>query len=313
MSTIDARWLALGNPTLNTGAFYEACNGDTKWRNEGDELSGKWTSFTVGSADSSLVAPEWITEQRSVLGESTDDFRVRVLGLPPRESLDQFITPELASAAMSRKVELFPRWPLVLGVDVARQGADSSVIVPRRGRIVYDRIQKYPDYDLRQLRDAIAFEIMWWREEKGLKVRAVFIEGGGSIGWGVIEMLWDMGYSQVVPVNPGARSIEPELYSNTRCEMYGQLKNWLLDGGQLPNDSDLFKDLINLRTKPDAAMRLKLWSKDEMRRKGIKSTDNSDALALTWGGMVELEPEKRGDRWDEEDYTGRDKRDWMTG
>lgn len=72
--------------------------------------------------------------------EWSDEFRVRVAGLPPRFDATQFIPRELVLQAMGRSIDLFPRWPLVLGIDVGHTN-DRSVIVPRRGRKVLDNIR----------------------------------------------------------------------------------------------------------------------------------------------------------------------------
>lgn len=311
MSTQGARWIALGNPTQNTGTFYEICNGKLKWRRPGDELLGRWHSFTIGSHESPFVSQAWIEEQKATLGEHSDEYRVRVLGLPPREAPDQFIPPALVDEAMARTTPIYERWPLVLGVDVARQGNDRSVIVPRRGFVVPDRIRTFSGLSLKQLAHCVADEIRFWREEHGLHVRACFIEGGGSIGWGVIEELWDLGYEVVRDVNPGERSVEPDRFANKRCEMWGYLKEWLESGrADLPQDGELRDDLITPLKKPDAAMRLRLESKDEMRRRGVRSPDMGDALALTFAAPVELEREKRRDPYDiEEEWA--DPLSWM--
>lgn len=50
------------------------------------------------------------------------------------------------------------------------------------------------------------------------EVRAVFIEGGGSLGWGVIEDLWALGFEQVRDVNPASRSTDPDRFSNKKLK-----------------------------------------------------------------------------------------------
>jgi hypothetical protein len=295
MTTAGAKWLIVGNPTLNTGYFYEACNGRLKANDTEDERLGKWVAFTIGSPESSFVTKEWVEEQRATLRE--DEFRVRVLGLPPREAPDQFISPELVDEATRRTVQPYHRWPLVLGVDVARQGNDLSVIVPRRGLIVPDRIRSYHGLSLKQLAWKVAEEIRLWREEDELPPSAVFIEGGGSIGWGVIEELWELGFEIVHDVNPGQASAEKELYANKRCEMWGKMKDWLEQGGQIPVNGDLRADLIIPKRKPDPAMKLRLESKDEIRNRTRRSPDYADALALTFAAPVDLLPEKKRDSY----------------
>lgn len=118
MSTAGARWLILGNMTRPEGYFYEAVHGKLRWRRKGDEANGLWRSHVVASYESPFVDPGWVEEMRHSLGEDSDDYRVRVLGLPPRYSSDQCVPAGLVQEAQGREVEMFERWPLILGVDV---------------------------------------------------------------------------------------------------------------------------------------------------------------------------------------------------
>ena len=302
MSTAGARWLALGNPTRNEGMFYEVCNGKMKWRRDGDEKHGKWRSYTIGSPQSSMVDDGWVEEQKIILGAESDDFRVRVLGLPPRTAADQFIPGQLVYEAAGRDPQESERQPLILGVDVARQGGDRSVIIPRKGFVLRDRIRSVtyePGAHLKNIARTVAEEVHYWREECGEEVKAIFIEGGGSIGWGVIEELWELGYEQCQDVNPGARSTDPERFVNMRCQMWGEMKEWFESNrAAVPNNEELLEDLLSVRKKADQAMRVRLETKDEMRKRGARSPDYADALALTFGAPVELLPAQRVDNYD---------------
>jgi len=312
MSTDGARWLKLGNPTENTGDFYECCFGEQKWRKPGDEHEGKWKAHVVGSPDSPLVSKQWVKEQEFALGKDTDKFRVRILGLPPREADNQFISPGSVDRAMERTIKINERWPLVLGVDVSRQGGDRSVICPRRGLYVPDRIVEFNNSTLKELTHKIVEEIHYWRSEHGLEPQAINIEGGGSIGWGVIEDLWEWGYDKVFAISPGGASHSPKDFANKRCEMWGSARTFLDDDtGQLPNCRPLFKDLIEPKTKPDNALRLKLETKDEMRRRKVRSPDYGDAFALTFATPVDLLPDKGVDIYGQDGDYHDDDHDWM--
>ncbi|MGE0716288.1 MAG: hypothetical protein AB7P02_12675 [Alphaproteobacteria bacterium] len=315
MSTDGARWLAIGNPTQNSGHFYEACNGRFRWRREGDELLGRWKAHTIGSPDSSLVSRAWVEEQRHSLGEDSDEFRVRVLGQPPRLAPGQFISHELVESAIERKVQIFDRWPLVLGVDVARQGGDRSAIVARRGNVILDRIHVFQNLTLKQLAHKVADEINYYREEFGLETGGVFIEGGGSLGWGVIEELWELGYPMVQDVNPGAGSSEPERFVNKRCEMWGYFAEWFESRRvHIPRSQALLDDIVAIKRKPDAAMKLRLISKDEIRSAGGRSPDVGDAAALTFAAPVSLRPVEQVDRYRRGDSPSQDDPlAWMAG
>lgn len=294
MTTAGARWLLLGNSTRSEGYFYDAVHGKLKARRKGDTGRGMWNSFIVPSWDSPFVDPSWVEEMKAQLGEDSDEYRVRVCGLPPRFDAEQYIARELVSAAMEREVATFKRWPLILGVDVGR--GDRSVILPRRGRKVLDKVEIIRGSRTTDFARRIAEEIIFYREEEGLKAQVVLEELG--MGVGVVETLEDMGYAdQVWGVNTGVAATESDLYTNLRCEMWALCKEWLEGQVELPNVSQLMDDLLTIKRKPSATGKLRLETKEEMRRRNLPSPDVGDALALTFAVPFDLLPEKREDAW----------------
>jgi len=107
---------------------------------------------------------------------------------------------------------------------------------------------------------------------------AIFIDVGG-LGAGVVDRCLQLGYD-VIGVDFGSKPID-QRYSNRRCEMYANLKRWLEDGGILPDDQRLLSDLSSARYEFDSANRMRLESKDKIRKRLGTSPDMADALALT--------------------------------
>lgn len=298
MTTPGARWLLLGNSTRNEGYFFDAVHGKMKARKPGDLKRGMWNSFVIPSTASPFVDPRWVEEMRIQFGDDSDEYRVRVLGLPPRFDAQQFIPREFVTRAMERRVDTFERWPLILGCDVGR--GDRSVIVPRRGRKVVNKVEILKGERTMDFARRIAGEIKFYRDEHGLEGQAIIEELG--MGVGVVETLEDMGYAdQVWGVNTGDSASEGgrDLYTNLRCEMWAELKIWLEGNVELPNVPELLDDLTVLKRKPSANGKLRLETKDEMRRRGVRSPDVGDALALTFAVPFDLLPSKKAsDAWD---------------
>lgn len=303
MTTSGARWLLLGNPTRNEGYFYDCTHGKLVARRPGDLGDGLWKSFVIPSWESKFVDPQWVEQMRTQYGEESDEFRVRVAGLPPRYDAEQFIAREHVAAAMERKVKMFDRWPLVLGIDVGHVN-DRSTIVPRRGRIVPDRIKIIKGERTTDFARRIVEEILYYREFEGLDANCVIEEIG--MGVGVVETIEDMGYSdRVWGINTGARAYEDELFLNLRCEMWANLKEWLEGDVQLPNNPDLNDDLCSIKRKASGSTnKLKLESKEEMRRRGLKSPDIGDGLALSFAVQFDLLPERHNDLWNSNENSG---------
>lgn len=86
-------WGVFGNPTRNTGRFRE-CFGRFRHR---------WHLWQVGSRATKLTNKEQINQWIADYGEDSDFVRVRVRGVFPRAGDMQFISTEMAEAAMSDK------------------------------------------------------------------------------------------------------------------------------------------------------------------------------------------------------------------
>jgi hypothetical protein len=99
----------------------------------------------------------------------------------------------------------------------------------------------------------------------------------------------------VTDVRFGAKSDRAQIeqdrpigYANKRAEIWGSMRTWLRDGA-IDNDPELIADLTGveygyvLRDGRDA---IQLERKEDMKRRGLASPDNGDALALTFAYPV---------------------------
>jgi hypothetical protein len=281
-------WCAFGNPTRNTGRFRE-CFGSLRHRWNHQQVDSRSVSFT----NKEQIA-QWVTDY----GEDSDFVRVRVRGEFPRAGSLQFIDSERVEEAMQRALTRDTGLPLIMGVDIARQGEDQTVIRFRQGvdaRSV--PAMKFRIPDLMQVASRVAEQINIH------KPAACFVDATG-IGAGVFDRLAQMGYAQVVGVNFGGKSDRTTstdaaaLYANKRAEMWGHLKDWCRTGC-LPEDRDLQADLIGVEYGYDAANAILLEKKEDMRRRGLASPDDGDALALTFAYPVAARDEKLTRRTDD--------------
>lgn len=163
----------------------------------------------------------------------------------------------------------------ILGVDVARFGSDRSVIQKRQGLAAFEP-KIFEDIDNMTLAGMVAQTINEWQPD------AVFIDSGR--GEGVIDRLRQLGYF-VTEVNFGGKALNPT-YNNKRSEMWDNIRMWLDDGGALPNNTDLKTDLCVPLYKFDNSNRMQLESKDDIKKRGGRSPDLGDALALTFSYPV---------------------------
>ncbi len=168
--------------------------------------------------------------------------------------------------------------PLVVGVDPARFGDDRSVIVVRQG-LRMEKPMIHHGVDNMQLAGLVA-QVIDDRDPD-----AVFIDVGG--GAGVIDRLRQLDY-YIVEVPFGGKANQPNLFVNRRAEMWWQVKEWLGNGGSIPNDTALKAELSTPTYWFDAVGKRCLESKDEIKKRlqGGGSPDIADALALTFAYPV---------------------------
>jgi len=69
---------------------------------------------------------------------------------------------------------------------------------------------------------------------------------------------------------------------NKRAEMYGDFRQFLIEGGAIPDDDDLASDISGPKEKWRANNDWLLESKQDMKGRGIRSSDLSDACVLTF-------------------------------
>ena len=186
---------------------------------------------------------------------------------------------------MSRgPMEVPPTGGLMVGIDVARFGDDKTVLSFRRGRVLLKQVA-WTKHDLVQTAARARNEIAAYN----MRPDQIAVDTIG-IGAGVADMMrgWypdkvdnrtQRVVKTVVDVNSSLRLDDGQNY-NLRAYMASHLKLWLA-GASIPNDQELKTDLTALRYSYRGG-ELLLESKDDAKRRGIKSPDRFDSLALTF-------------------------------
>jgi hypothetical protein len=259
------------NPRRNTGPFFECFH---KFRN-------RWRRRQIDSREVEDTDKKVLNDIIADHGEDSDEARVEVKGMFPRQGDKQFISNDLVRDAVERELDpqenADPWAPLIMGVDPARYGDDSSVIRFRQGRNA--RVipaTKLKGVDNMTLANRCAELISKYNPD------AVFIDAGN--GTGVIDRLRELGY-KVHEVWFGASSPEPE-YANLRTYMWAQMRDWLRSAC-LDDDQDLAVDLTAPEYKfQGTSDKITLESKEQLKHRGFSSPDNADALGCTFAAKV---------------------------
>ncbi len=270
MSGHNATTILLGNPTRSSGYFYETHH----------RLKGEWWTRRVSCIDSPRVSEAYVNEMKSRYGEESNAYRIRVLGEFPLADDDTVIPVELVDSAQVRDTKPSPTAPTVWGLDVARFGSDKSALCKRQANVVHE-IRKWAGLDLMQLTGAIVAE--YEATPSNARPVEILVDSIG-LGAGVVDRLREL----KLPARGINVSESPAMgttYINLRAELWFRVKAWLeARDCRIPRDDQLFAELVGPRFSFSSNGKMKVESKDEMRRRGLGSPDMADALCLTFAG-----------------------------
>lgn len=267
-----------GNPTRNTGDFYQACFG------RGRDL---WNPTIVDARESAFTNKALFKEWIDAHGEDSDFVRVRVRGLAPRASELQWIDQERVWNAQNRRLpHVFVDEPLVCGVDVSDGGAAWNVVRFRRGtdarsippvRLPGQAVRNDRSGFLAKLASILDGQFM------GRKVEAMFVDS--AFGAPYVERLHAMGHDNVFEIRFGADAPDRH-FANLRAYMWGRCKDWLEHGSIPHDDHTLETDLTGPGYHLNRKDQFVIESKEEMAKRGLASPDDGDALCLTFAAAV---------------------------
>ena len=233
-----------------------------------------WTASRYTVFDTDSLHPDEVTRLKRDMSETS--FAREYLCDFSAQGDDQLIALADTEDAAKRiyqqdHVRLFP---IILGIDPARFGDDRSVVFRRQGKQAFKPVV-YRGIDKMELASRVANLI----EEH--KPDAVFCDAGA--GSGVIDRLRQLSYD-VIEIPFGGKAIRPDQYINRRTEMWWLMKQWIEEGGAIPNDVALKQELATPIYWYDNVGRRVLEGKDQIKKRlqGAGSPDLADALALTF-------------------------------
>lgn len=193
-----------------------------------------------------------------------------------------FIKPALVLRARKRQMP-DPDAPLIIGVDPAGSGGDRFAVAFRRG----DKILKVIHRNKLEHDEAVAWLSSILDEHRPNRMCI----DRGSMGQAIVSALRNLNkeyFGIVKGIDFGGTSRMKQATPNRagpwnrRAEMYGDFREWLIEGGAIPDDDDLASDISGPRQKWRANNDWLLESKTDMKARGVRSPDLSDACALTF-------------------------------
>ena len=233
-----------------------------------------WTAARYTVFDTDSLHPDEVTRLKRDMSETS--FAREYLCDFSAQGDDQLIALADTEDAAKRiyqsdHIRLFP---IILGIDPARFGDDRSVVFRRQGKQAFKPVV-YRGIDNMELASRVANLIEQHKPD------AVFCDAGA--GSGVIDRLRQLSYD-VIEIPFGGKAIRPDQYINRRTEMWWLMKQWIEEGGAIPNDVALKQELATPIYWYDNVGRRVLEGKDQIKKRlqGAGSPDLADALALTF-------------------------------
>jgi len=117
----------------------------------------------------------------------------------------------------------------------------------------------------------------------GAGLAFAYVDGVG-VGAGVVDRLQQLNYS-VVEINGGAKAYDEVKYFNATSEQWDRMRDWIKTA-DMPSDTALRHALIGREFYFDDKERIRMERKSDMKRRGLPSPDEADALAHSFAEIL---------------------------
>jgi hypothetical protein len=239
----------------------------------------------------SAVESRWVTKAsinkwEVLYGKDSNQYKVEVLGEFPDKETDSIIGLDKILEAVDRRKAYDPdsndedEGDIVWGVDCGG-GGDNSVLIKRRGRLVYDNIKMWKDTNTMKLVGRIVKEYNACKDED--KPTKICIDSI-ALGKGAADRLKELKLPVVFAIASGKPRFK-KFNNSQKSEWWSIMRDWFLnDEPMLPDNPDLIEQLSTVRDKIISNGKFCVEEKKEYKRrnKHIGSPDIADALAMTF-------------------------------
>ncbi len=270
-------FVMISNPTRLLGYFHDSHTKDKE----------NWQCFAFNSEDSPVVSEKYVNRIIDKHGINSDEYNIRVRGEFPREDSmdDGGYLPLLMESDLRTTTDGEFIGRKRMGIDPAGEGSDTTSWVIRdnyKSKIVAkEKISNSK---------SIAQKTRTLMEHYDVEAQDITVDNFGE-GANVAQELALVGI-KVNALNVGERVDKDEeeqakldggkLFLNKRAMAYWFLRRWLRTGGELYQNTAWRDEGLNIKYRTEVSGRIKIMSKREMRKEGIKSPNNMDALMLTF-------------------------------
>lgn len=282
-----AHVLLTGNPTQTSGTFFDTFGTKAEFWHRLHISSEESPNVTGEASVPGLATREWIDEKRREWGEESPLYQVRVRGNFPEQAENAVIGLGLVQAATQRHAATPDEGAFSIGVDPARFGDDETGIAPVRGKRAHA---------IRTLRSMdtvdVAGQVLATCAELGRDGETIRVQVDETgLGAGVLDTLRRHdsvklvrggGTARLVLVGVNAAESAPtsDLYHRMRDQVWFATRDWLRDGGAIPDDGRLHGELVAPLYAFDTGGRYVVEPKAKTKARLGRSPDRADALGL---------------------------------
>lgn len=270
--------LMTGNPFTASGEFYDSHH-SKRHLYQSIQISAFDTpnlrdiAPEEGYADyPGMVTKKDVRERAEEWGEDNPLYIAGVKGEFPDNLDDMVIVPLYAAQAAAQRTSE-PSGTVRVACDVARYGADKTVVMRRQGDHA-EIVHSTQGADLMKTTGFLKRYIM-----ENLVDELVVDETG--LGSGVVDRLRELGTgrTRLVGFNFGGSPKDKDRFVNAGAECYWAMRQWCMEEpADIPNSAPLLSGMSGRLYSIDSRGRTKLQPKEEMHR----SPDEADALAMTF-------------------------------
>jgi hypothetical protein len=230
LSTPGAKVVMAGNPTRTSGFFYDTHH----------SLRHLWHTMHVNCLDVPR-AQGLIEDIKAKYGESSNAYRVRVLGEFPTSDDETVIPLELVLGAVGRNVSTLDYYP-VWGVDVARFGDDRTALAKRQKNKLLEPVKSWNSTDLMATAGKIKAE--YDATSYDMRPSEILIDVIG-LGAGVYDRCRELGLP-VRGINVGEAAASRDNCMRLRDELWFKGREWFQDKScSMPQDDALIAELTS--------------------------------------------------------------------
>lgn len=293
----DVRILALANPTIPSGDFYEIFR----------DRSSRWDRITINAFETPnfkdelhpgrqitleellampedrltwserpyLITRDWVREKYDEWGITSPRWQARVIGEFPDQAPDALIRISDIEHAILRDTPDQDDWVWEAGIDVAGPGEDETVTTVRHGpKMVFQKPYATEDPRGEVLADLLPYRdlLIGNRSKKTVKVDSI------GMGYYFARHLEDQGFRGVVAdINVALPSDNSEQFLNLRAEYYWGLRQRFQQNdieGEIDDVS--FTQLAAIKYEHTARGQIKITDKAKLP----KSPDRAESIML---------------------------------